>query len=165
MFPNAKFVFIHRHPLKTISSTLNAIKVILKTKNPYTTLLSKIYDNFYSNPLCRYPLRFIFSTIPECSVILLTRITAKATRYYMKNIEKVPSDDYIAITYEEFCAHPQETLENIMEKLSLPMRNTIDAESLMKPRTVTIDTAVLTLQNHIYRSMKPYFDLFQYTVE
>ncbi|MBE3121465.1 MAG: sulfotransferase [Thermoplasmata archaeon] len=30
VFPNARFVFIHRNPLKTISSTLNAIKMILK---------------------------------------------------------------------------------------------------------------------------------------
>jgi hypothetical protein len=164
VFPNARFVFIHRHPLKTISSTLNAVKMILKNKNPYTTLLSKIYDTFYSNPLFLHPLRFIFCTIPECGVILITRITAKATDYYLKNIEKLPKEDYISITYEEFCMHPQETIENIMKRFSLDMRNKIDASSLMKPRSVDVDVSVKKFQKHIYHSMKTYCDTFQYAI-
>ena len=35
MFPSAKFVFIHRNPLKTISSLLNAMRMIINEKNPY----------------------------------------------------------------------------------------------------------------------------------
>jgi len=165
VFPNAKFVFIHRHPLKTISSTLNAVKMILKNKNPYTTQLSEIYDKFYSNPLLLLPLRFVFSKIPECGVIFITRVTTKATDYYIKNIEKLPKDDYITITYGEFCQHPQKTIENIMETLSLNMIKKIDASSLMSPRKVDIDAAVRKLRNNIYNSMKKYFDRFHYTIE
>jgi len=165
VFPNAKFVFIHRHPFKTISSTLNAVKMILKNKNPYTTQLSKIYDKFYSNPLLRLPLRFIFSKIPECGVVLITRVTSKAVDYYLKNIEKLPKDDYITITYEEFCQHPQETLENIMKRLSLNMIKKIDASSLMSPRKVDVDTTVRKLRHYIHSSMRTYFDRFHYTIE
>ena len=165
VFPNAKFVFIHRHPLKTISSTLNAIKTILKNKNPYTTQLSEIYDKFYSNPLLRLPLRFILSKIPECGVIFITRITAKAVDYYLKNIEKLPKGDYITITYEGFCQHPQETLENIMTRLSQNMIHAIDASSLISPRTVEIDGSVQKLRKHIYHSMKTYFDMFHYSID
>jgi hypothetical protein len=162
-FPSAKFVFIHRHPLRTISSMLNAIRMILNEKNPYTAKLSKMYEKFYSNPLLLQPLRFIFHIIPECSVVVITRITAKATEYYLKNIEKLPKEDYISITYEEFCKDPQATLENIMERLSLTMIKKIDAASLIHPRNVDIDCAVLKLSKYIYDSMKTYFDNFHYT--
>ncbi len=165
VFPNARFVFIHRHPLKTISSTLNAIRTIVKERNPYTTRLSKVYDTFYSNPLLLQPLRFIVHTLAECCVVVFTRITKKAVDYYVKNIEKLPKDDYISITYEEFCVHPQETLQNIMEKLSLTMIQQIDASSLMNPRKVDIDRSVEKLRMYIYKSMKEYFDLFHYTIE
>jgi len=162
VFPNARFVFIHRHPLKTISSTLNAIRTIVNEKNPYTARLSKIYEKFYSNPLLLQPLRFILYALPECCVVLLTRITAQATDYYLKNIGKLPKEDYISITYEEFCQHPQETLENIMERLSVTMRKKIDAASMMSPRNVDVDASVQKLQKYIYTSMKAYFDKFHY---
>ncbi|MFO7677482.1 MAG: sulfotransferase [Thermoplasmatota archaeon] len=162
IFPNAKFVFIHRHPLKTISSMLNAMKTIVKDKNYYTARLSSIYDRIYSNPLILYPLRFIFLTVPECAVMLLTSITAQATGYYIRNIDKLSEEDYISITYEELCMHPQEILESIMKKLSLPLARSIDAKSLIKPRKVEIEISVLKLQNRIYCCMKAYFNRFNY---
>jgi hypothetical protein len=165
VFPKARFVFIHRHPLKTISSTLNAFRMILNNKNTYTTQLSEIYDKFYTNPLLLQPLRFIFHTIPECSVVLITRITAKATNHYLKNIKKLPKEDYISITYEEFCQHPQEKLENIMEKLSLNMIKKIDAVSLINPRKVDVDCSVQKLREYIYNSMKTYYDAFHYKID
>lgn len=164
-FPDAKFVFIHRHPLKTISSTLNAIRMILKDKNPYTARLSESYDKFYTNPLLRLPLRFIFFKIPEWGVILITRITAKALDYYLKNIEKLPKGDYIAITYEEFCQQPQKTIESIMGTLSLKMVKKMDASAFMSPRKVDIDTTVRKLRQHIHSSMRTYCDRFHYTFE
>jgi len=165
VFPNARFVFIHRHPLKTISSTLNAIRTILKEKNSYTTRLSRVYDTCYANPLLLQPLRFIFHALPECCVVVLTRITKKAVDYYLQNIEKLPKNDYISITYEEFCLHPQETLQDIMERLSLTMAQKIDAASLINPRNIEVDSSVQKLRMSIYKSLKAYFDLFHYLID
>lgn len=165
VFPTARFVFIHRHPLKTISSTLSAVRMILTQKNPYTTLLSRFYDIVSSNPLFLYPLRFIFCTVPECGLILLTGITARATRYYLNNIEKLPKEDYISITYEALCQHPSETLQTIMDRLSLGPGLPIDVASLMKPRSVVADRSVNKFRRQMYRLMKPYWDRFHYKPE
>jgi len=165
MFPHARFIFIHRHPLKTISSTLNAVKMLLQQKNPYTTLLSHSYDMLYSNPLIRYPLRFIFCTIPECGVVLLTGITTMATSYYMRNIDKLPQEDYVSISYEELCLHPTETLETIMKKLSLPPGVNIDTSTLMKPRATEVNSSVKKFQKQMYRLMKQYWERFHYTID
>jgi hypothetical protein len=83
----------------------------------------------------------------------------------MKNIEKLPKSDYITITYEEFCQHPQETLENIMKRLSQTMIHAIDASSLISSRTAEIDGSVQKLRKHIYHSMKTYFDTFHYSID
>ena len=163
VFPTAKFVFIHRHPLKTINSTLNAVRTILKNKNTYTSQLSRLYDTFYSNPLIRCFLRFLFWVVPECSLVFIARITAAGARYYVENIERLPAKDYISLTYEEFCKHPQEILNSILRKFSCSPQQEIDAASFIKPRSVAIDDAVQKLRRHIYTSMKKYYERFGYT--
>ncbi len=162
MFPTARFVFIHRHPLKTLSSLVKAIRTILEEKNPYTVRLSKVYDQCYSNPLLLKPLRFMFFTIPECSVILMTSLTARMTRYYIKHIKELSKEDYISITYEELCTHPMETLQSILDKLGVSSISNIDAESLMQPRKVDIDPSVRKLHRYIYDLMRSYFEKFGY---
>ena len=164
-FPNARFVFIHRHPLKTISSTLLAIRTLLQEKNPYTTRLSRVYEQCYANPLLLQPLRFIFQELPECGVVGLLRITKKATGYYLKNIGRLPKNDFVSITYEDLCAHPQDTLRNLIESLSLTTTQKVDAASLISPRKVEVDPSVLRLRSSIYRSLRTYFDRFQYRRE
>jgi hypothetical protein len=165
VFPNARFVFIHRYPFKTISSTLKAMTVLLKKKNPYTIQLSEFYNKLFRIPVLLHFFRFFFSKIPEVGVFFIASSSAKATNYYVKNIEKLPKDDYISITYEEFCSHPQKTIEDIMNALSLTMINTVDAGSLMDPRKVDIDPSVRRLRRFIYLRMKRYCEMFGYLVE
>jgi hypothetical protein len=165
MFPNAKFVFIHRHPLKTISSTLKAFQMIFQKKHPYMARLSPMYEKFYPNPLLLQPLRLVFLKIPKLGAIYITGISAQATHYYLQNIEKLPKNDYIAITYEEFCNHPQQTIETIMQQLSVKMSTSCNASALMNPRKVNIDDSVWKLHPFIYRSMKKYCNTFQYTMK
>ena len=162
MFPSAKFVFIHRNPIKTISSLLNAMRIIIEEKNPYTARLSRVYDLVFSNRLLLYPLKFLFCILPRCVVVFLTGTTVQATRYYQKNIDMLPVQDYISITYEELCSHPQETIQHIMEKLSVPMPQTYDITSLINPRKREIDPCVQRLQRFIFNSMKTYCELFGY---
>ena len=163
MFPSAKFVFIHRNPLKTISSLLNAMRIIIKEKNPYTARLSRVYNLVFSNPLLLYPLEFLFCCLPVGAVIFLTGTTLRATRYYLKNIDILPIQDYISVTYEELCTHPQETIQKIMEKLSMPMPQTYNINSLVNPRKRKIDPCVQRLQRFIFNSMTAYCERFGYT--
>lgn len=165
MFPSARFVFIHRHPQKTVSSLVKAMRTILEEKNPYTARLSKVYDRWYSNPLLLQSLRFMFKTLPECSVILIANITARMTQYYVKNIKELPEEDYISITYEELCTHPSETLQRIMDKLGVSPLSTIDTGSLMQPRKRDIDKSVKKLHRYIYDLMRSYFEQFGYSKE
>jgi hypothetical protein len=162
-FPNAKFVFIHRHPLKTISSTLKAFQVIFEKKQSYMARLSRMYETVYPIPLLLQPFRLFFLKVPGLGVMYITRTTAKATKFYVENIKKLPQDDYIAITYEEFCAHPQKTIEDIMQKLSLKIHTPLDAPALMNPRKVNVDEHVRKMQPYIYRSMREYCKMFGYT--
>jgi len=165
MFPNAKFIFIHRHPFKTLSSARKAMDVVFQGKNIYlTNLLYGFYKKMY-RPLFFFPYRLVFSIFPEFGVFLFTKVTANMTSYYLRNIDKLSPDDYCVITYEEFSKHPQQTIEMIMKSLSLPFKKTVDVPSLMKPRKSDLDPGVKKWRRLIYRMMKPYFDTFKYSPE
>ena len=164
-FPNAKFVFIHRHPFKTLSSNMKAFRLLLENKNPYTTQLFRIYNKVFENPLLLHPLRLIFSRFSVIGSILLTLNSSKATKYYMKNIKHLPKEDYVSITYEDLCNNPQKNIYKVMKALDIKAESKVDFASFIKPRKTHLDSSVVILRRFIFRCMKKYFAFFGYKLE
>ena len=164
-FPNAQFVFIHRHPFKVLSSLLSAVRVLFKEHNFYASQLSRVYNRLYENPLSRYPLKYLTSSFSFFGLMLLCINSSKSTKYYLKNIRKLPDDCYISITYEELCNNPQQTMEHIFLKLNIKPKKTIDYNSFIKPRKTTLDPSVMFLKKFIYSSMKTYCKKFGYNLD
>lgn len=157
VFPNAKFIFIHRHPHKTLSSFIKAVKHLYRYKNPYTTLLYKDYNRLYDNPLSLFLIRFIYSDYSVFGTIYLTLFCSKALKYYMKNIQKLSKNDFINLSYEMLCKNPSDTMEEIIKFLNIKTKK-MDFNSFIKSRKTNLDPSVIKLQNFIYKNMKEYFD-------
>jgi len=165
VFPNAKFVFIHRHPLKTLSSTIKALDVLLKNKNPYTTRLFKLYNKIFENPLSLFMVRFCFCRLKELGVMYLTLNSSNGTRYYLNNIQNLPKNDYVSISYEDFCKDPQKNMERILRSLKIKTSNKIDFTDFIKPRETQLDPSVMRFRKFIYVFMKKYFKHFGYSID
>jgi len=162
-FPNAKFVFIHRHPLKTLSSNISAVDLLLKNKNPYTTQLFRLYNKLFENPLLLVASRFCFSKFKVFGTVFLTVISSRSTKYYLKNIEKLPKQDYISITYEALCENPQENMAKIIKSLDIKTDKEIDFTSFIKPRKLELDPNVGKWKKFIFKFMGKYVKYFGYT--
>lgn len=165
VFPNAKFVFIHRHLFKTLSSTIKALKVLLRRKNPYTTQLFKLYNKLFENPLLLLVVRQLFIRFSPFGMILLTISSSNSTKYYLKNIQKLPKDDYLSITYEDLCRNPQKNMEAILNVLNIKTSSRIDFKIFIKPRKTQLDPSVKQLERFIFKCMKNYFTEFNYKIE
>ena len=163
LIPNAKFIFIHRHPFKTLSSFVKATKLIMKKENPYTSLIYRDYRNVNKNPLMIKGLRFLFSDYTPISSIYLTRIDAKGVNYYLKNISKLPKEDFVEITYEDLCEMPNDTIKEILDFLKL--KSNKDFSTYISPRKTNLHPNIEFLQNYIYSNMKGYFEKFNYGPE
>ncbi len=163
LFPNARFIFIHRHPYKTLSSLMKAFCFLLKKKNYYTIQLSTLYTKVFTYRPLLVLLRLLFLKIPVLGLMIFTLQTAQTTRYYQKNITKLPTKSYCAITYEQLCKHPNETIAEILTMLQKKNPESIDFSTYIKPRKTTLHPSIYPLQHFIYTTMKPYFDTFQYT--
>lgn len=164
-FPNSKFVFIHRHPFKTLSSTIKAIRLLLKSKNPYTAQLFKFYNILFENPLILHISRICFSRFSVLGTLLLANDSSKSVKYYMKYIKHLSERDYVFITYEDLCKNPQQNIEKIMESLSIETYNKLEYDSFIKPRITQLDSSVKQLRKFIFKRMKKYFKFFRYKIE
>ena len=163
MIPEAKFIFIHRHPFSILSSTMNAIQFLFKEKNPYTAVLSPLYRKLYNNKVSLFFVRCCFITFSVFGMVLLTLSTRSTLRYYSKNISQLPKENYVVITYEDLCKNPPKTMDEIMEFLKITPQHVIDFQAMVKPRMPPLEKNVRQMHKFIYWCLKPYFIAFDYT--
>ncbi len=162
MIPQAKFIFIHRHPFNILSSTMNAIQFLLKEKNSYTAALSPLYIKLYKNPISLFFVRCCFLTFSAFGMILLTLSTRSALRSYSKNIFRLSKEDYVAVTYEDLCKNPEKTMMYLMNFLNIIPKQSVDFCSMVKPRMPPLEKNVRQFHKFIYWCLKPYFIAFGY---
>jgi hypothetical protein len=163
-FPNAQFIFIHRHPFKILSSLITAVRVLLHKYNYYASQLSRLYNRIYENPLSLYSMKLLTTKLSFFGLMLLCINSSIGTTYYLKNIHKLPQDCYISITYENLCNNTQKTMESILTKLHITTTNKINFNSYIKTRKTILDPSVASLQRYIYTSMRKYCEEFHYTL-
>lgn len=164
-FPEAKFVFIHRHPFKVLSSNVNTLRFLHNDFSYYISQLSKRYNKEYENYLVIFFLRSLTSNLSFFGLMMLIYYLSKSMKYYLKSLKNLPSDCYISITYEKLCKNPQLTMENIFSKLNINPKKTVDYNTYIEQRKITLDPIVISLKKYIYLSMKTYCEEFDYTPE
>lgn len=162
VYPNSKFIFIHRNPIDILNSLIKMIEKAFTEKNEYFNLMYKKYDLLYDNPISRYFIRYFFSTKFPIGLSELIRRATKNTNYYLKNIDKIPKEDYISIKYEDLCNKPNQTINNIMDLLDL--KTSFDASKHIKPRHTKTVKAVKIMKKNIYKKIKTYFENFGYSI-
>jgi len=162
IYPNAKFIFIHRNPIDVISSTMRAWQIVYKNKNKFTALFFKRYNQYYENPLSLLAARINYSSPFPPAVFKVIRNSIKDTKYFLKNIRHLKNDDYISVKFEDLCSEPEEIITNILEFLHI--KSNIDFSEFIKPRNLSLTPEVRILKNFIFKKMRPYFEYFEYSI-
>jgi hypothetical protein len=155
-FPQAKFIFIHRHPLHIINSKLKAVRSTLSNKNEYTTLISRRYQKIFSNPVKRKLYQLLYSSYFDLGLRRVTKVGFTATTYFLENIDALSQTDYVSITYEELCNAPETTIFKILNFLGLEAKETLDYDSLIQPRKLKLLPEVERKYDEILELLKPY---------
>lgn len=161
IYPNAKFIFIHRNPLSVISSTMLLWKTLLTNKNEYTALFSKSYSRSYGNPLIRFMMRMYYTSRVPIGIFDVLNRSVKGNKYFLENIVQISKDDYISITYESLCKNPNKVISDIMSFLNI--QSDIDFSKFIKPRKLKLIPEVKFIKKFIFKMMRPYFDYHKYS--
>ena len=162
VIPNSKYIFIHRHPFKTFSSGMKTQRFLFGGKPSYHALVDRFYEQIYQYPLFVKLNRPLYTELSPLGLIYITSFSARYVEYFLKNVKKLSTADYINVKYEDLCENTSETIEKILDFLDVKPEKQINYNNLIKIRDLPLDTCVAKMKKFIYKTMKNYFDYFGY---
>lgn len=161
MLPQAKFIFIHRHPLPMFNSYLYGFPAILAQRSNYAALLDKRYDALFSRLQLRRKLfLMVFRSAIICR-LLLARLT-QSFQYYLAHLPQLPPEQYVSIRYEDLCADPAGCLSHIGAHLQLDLVPRMPSQ-FIAPRNLPLLERVRRHYTSRIAEMTPYLQHCQYT--
>ena len=164
-FPKAKFIFIHRHPIHVINSTLKAVRLLFYTKSAYTTLIDKKYSKIWNNLLKKLCYRFLYSNYFDIGLHQVTKSSVESTTYFLENINSLSKTDYISLGYEELCQSPESTILKILNFLGLQAKAVLEYDKLIKKRQIQLLPEVSRKYTKICHNLEPYLNYFGYDIK
>lgn len=156
VFPNAKFIFIHRNPLKTLNSQIKAMRSLLENKSNYMALLSPWYNHIFNNKLRLAYYRFLYSSNTPLRVNSAIKTLTENADYFLKNIEILNEEEYICVRYEDMCKDPEPTISKIIEFLGLKIKSNIPYCDFIKTRETILLKEIQIRKSIIFKKMKAY---------
>lgn len=162
VFPQARFIFIHRHPLPGVNSRLKAMRSILEERADYSALLDSAYARLHDRPVIARVARFLFSSLGGLDVRLVTRMTKQSANYYLRNIRNLEPAAYTEITYEQLCRWPDETICGMLDFLNLAPRAPVDFSAEIRRRPLRLLPTIAAHQSYIQRQLRHYMSRVNY---
>ena len=162
-FPRSKFLFLHRDPVRTLHSQLNAARLMLAARNPYLAMLAPRYGLLFRRPLALYPARWLFAPGHGLGVRLLARGLARGIASAAQDRTELPSGDSFDVRYEDLCARPNETVAGILGWLGLDRSGVADVSPIIAPRVGSLLPEVERLRPVLAARLSDYYRDFGYT--
>jgi len=162
VFPNAKFIVIHRNPIKTLNSQIRAMRTVLKNKSQYMTLLSPQYNKVFDNIILLSYYRFLYSSITPIRAITAANKLANSTDYFLENISSLNQNDYVSTRYEDICREPNAEIGKIMRFLNIKPKSDIMYSDFINLRKTTELKELQIMKRFILKRMKAYLSYCGY---
>lgn len=153
MFPQAKMIFIHRHPLAILNSYVAGFGGIVETKNVYAALIDPGYGDLVRSPIRRklFQKAFRGEQLPRFVVSGLVR----SYEYYLENVQLLPQDSFLTLNYEDLCRDPERDLSRIGKWLNIEIKPQIP-EKFVAGRNLDIAGRVHAAYAQKVEAMRPY---------
>ena len=163
VFPKARFIFIHRHPIHVINSKLKAMRSALAEMNPYTALLAPGYARLFRRPVQLFIARLLFSSHLNMGLRLLLQYSSMAGRYFLKYIGSLSQKEYVSVRYEDLCERPEDMISRVLRHLGFKPEKDIRGTETVDPRNpdllpeVTENYTLIRQQLRTIMEMNGYF--------
>lgn len=164
-FPEARFIFIHRHPVAIMNSQIRAIRTVLGKKSAFACLISKSYRAMWDRPFQVWLAR----TMDKPPLLLWERMlahhTVKMARYFLDHHKSLPPGDYISVQYEQLCREPDAIMKKITDFAEVHPSESIRYADQIAPREPRILPEVLKRFRAVRGRLRPYLEFQQYTLD
>lgn len=154
--PNAKFIFIHRHPAPTLNSQLKSQRYLFERRDPYRALIDPQYAAMFNSQLAVRTANWAFSSTSNIGLQALSRYYLHAARTYLQHKDSLDSSRFIDVRYEDLCAHPEESINRIMQAWGLTQKNSLSLKACIQKRPTFLLPEVATQFARMHRRLRPY---------
>ena len=156
LFPNARLVFLHRHPLGIINSQLRAIRSLISARNEYTAALAEWYARMSESPVELAVMRLMFASRSPIWRSIVPRHVLRASRYFAENIGKLPPEDCYALSYEDLCRSPRVTIEKLLAFLRVRPEVPPPYKTMISQRDPELLPEIKRYRKQIMEPFQPY---------
>jgi hypothetical protein len=155
LFPQAQFIFNHRHPLSVVSSQLKMFGEVLRRPHPYDLLVDGEYRRLWRNPLRSRATRCLSSEKLPFLYWRIRKNAIRSCRYVLENSDKL-EPCAIHVTYEEFCTSPDLWLDRILTFLNLTPGKPLGMGTAIRNPARPLHPAVERDREILLQSFAPY---------
>ncbi len=148
-FPEAKLIFLQRHPMAVVNSQLRAIRSMLDSRNEYMRMLARWYARVWDSPLRRHMMQQVFSGRVPVWKYIVPRHVHLAANYFMKNVDRLDPADMHCLRYEDLCADPVATMQSIFDFLNLQPAASVNYAGWIDKRPLKILPEVLDQRSQV----------------
>lgn len=137
VFPQARFVFIHRNPLEVVNSQVRLMRAMLRKKSEYYAMIIERYRWVCEHPIAMKVVGTVFS---ERLPFLAWQVAHHVSRnfdYVLQNLDKL-GNTAMGVTYPELCREPGQTMRRILDFLKLREETPQDYSRLLRSREPSI---------------------------
>jgi len=133
MFPQARFVFIYRHPAAVIDSQIRLLRYTFAERREYFAILMPRYNDLYNSPFKLALARFFYSGRFPFLLQQVSRNLSRACDYILENVDKLGSVA-IGVTYPELCRDTNQVVRRVHEFLGVQEKTPQDYSKLIRTR-------------------------------
>jgi hypothetical protein len=156
MLPQAKFIFIHRHPLPVLNSYLQSFGALIDSKSTYWAMLDPGYAGFFIGLSLKRMLAMISMRTNWYARLVLARLIA-SFRYYLENISRIPEDRYAVLRYEDLCKDPGDCLSSLSARLNLNLVPRVPP-NFVEPRQLNVLPRAIRQYRKKHEELRPYLE-------
>jgi hypothetical protein len=160
MLPQAKFIFIHRHPLPVLNSYLHSFGALMDKKSSYWALLDPGYAKFFGGLSLKRMLAAVSMRTDWYTRLVLARLIA-SFHYYLDNISRIPEDRYAVLRYEDLCRDPGGCLSSLGTRLNLTIVPRVP-QNFVEARRLDVLPRAIRQYRKQHEALRPYLEHCRY---
>jgi hypothetical protein len=131
--PNARFIFIYRHPVDVVNSQIRLLRQMIHEKSEYHALMLHRLRALYDNPVKLALARMVYSKHLPLMLIQTSRYVSRNCDYILDNVDKL-GDAAIGLSYPDLCGDTNRQMSRILSFLHLDERTPQDYSRIIRTR-------------------------------
>jgi hypothetical protein len=159
-FPQAQFIFIHRHPLLVFNSQVTAWRQLMDKQSPWLSMIDtnyiKIFETAFSHT------KYRMSLLMDSGLENIFHTLCKAYEFYLLNISTLSPSQFVSLRYEDLCDDPVKEMSIISKRIELPI-SLVSQDIKSQPRTLLILPEVERIYKANSHLLGPYLDKLGYS--